>query len=116
MDFDFYAIGTIFLRFSNALLWSWVTLRIIQFDEPVPRLIRSLIVTVLIFGMWVLAMGSLTQIGLSGEFTRQTYTIFTVYAGIAAIAILLTDRDEVEPDAEGNHRDPQGGPGSGHQP
>lgn len=86
---DFFTIATLVIRVLNALLWTGVALTILRHDRPVVRLVRQLITTVIVFGMWVFVLGSLVQFGLPADIPMNVYTAFAIYAAIVAAGILL---------------------------
>lgn len=88
MDLDPVSVVSTILRTANALAWSYLSWRILKAGIPVIPLARKLMVSVLFFGMWVLALGSLVQFGFPGEAARFIYTAFTAYALIIAAAII----------------------------
>jgi hypothetical protein len=110
-DLDTVLIGSLAIRAINAFLWTIVCVRIVQHDQPVPRIIRLLIVTVILGGMWVLTFGGLAPFGVPGEVARFIYTAYTAYAGIIAVAIVTDPISDLsrrkDTDASGNgHKGP----------
>lgn len=89
-DLNIVIVGTFAIRLLNAILWTVVCYQILRHDRPVPRLVRQLLVTVIIFGMWVFVIGGVTPFGFPAEAARNIYTIFTAYAGLIAVGILTT--------------------------
>lgn len=96
MEGDIYTYGTLAIRLVNALLWTSVVLTILHRDKPVTPLIRRLISTILLFGMWVLVIGGIVPLGFPGEAARMVYTIFTAYAGLIALAIVTSEDPPVK--------------------
>lgn len=90
---DVFIVGTFVIRFANALAWTIVCVEILRYQRTraMPPLVRQLIVSVLIFGMWVLVLGSLVQVGFPGDSARTIYTVFTAYSAIIAIGILSSN-------------------------
>ncbi len=79
------------IRTINFILWTLVVIRIFRHDRPVDRLTRQLFSVVLIFGMGVLAVGSLSPFDILPDgSTRMMYTVFTAFAGLIALAIITT--------------------------
>lgn len=77
------------IRTSNAMLWTLVIVQIIRWPLPIPKVIRELLGTVVVFGMWVFVFGAAVPLlNLSYDLIRVIYTAFTAYAGIVAIGIL----------------------------
>ena len=92
MDDPIFVFGTLAIRLANAILWTRVTWKLARRSEPVPRVMRQLLCTVLFFGMWVLAIGGTAPLGVvPGDALRSMYTVFTAYAGLVAIGILTSD-------------------------
>lgn len=91
MDGDLITFAAPLLRLTNALLWTVLIVRIFRNDtKPLPPLVRRVLVTVILFGMWMLFTGSLVPFGFPGDWASRLYTAFTVYAGIVAFTILWT--------------------------
>lgn len=76
------------IRGVNLILWAAVFGRILRNGLPINRFARSMVATVLLFGMAVLYIGGLVPFGLDAEVTRWLYTAFTAYAAIVALGIL----------------------------
>lgn len=82
---------TLAIRTTNAILWSILLARIYRAGLPVMPLVRTLIVSVVFLGMWVLVLGSLTSLGIVESGTaRVIYTVFTAYSAIVAAGILAS--------------------------
>lgn len=86
-----YLFGSLIIRVVNAALWVWLGARILSDDVPINRLARRMVVTVLIFGMSMLAIGGFAPFGLPQEAVRWLYTIFSAYSAIVALALLTTE-------------------------
>lgn len=85
---DPYALVTFAIRLFNAIMWTIVFIKVIRHDRPVSRLVRRIVMTVIIFGMWVLVVGALVQFDwVAGEQARMVYTIFTAYAGLIGLGL-----------------------------
>lgn len=85
---------TLVIGIINALLWGWVCFRILHHDKTVSRLIRQLITTVLFLGMLVFALDGLAPFGVPLATARFVSTVFTVYAGLIALAIVSSSSNE----------------------
>jgi hypothetical protein len=90
---DWAAVGTLLIRSANAIVWVALCIGVLRRDRPVYPVERRLLVTVLMSGMIVLAIGALTAFGLPGDAARFLYTAFTAYALIVALAIATTAED-----------------------
>lgn len=88
MDIDPVAVGSTVIRTANAVVWVFLCVRIYRAHIPVIALVRTMIITVLVAGMCILALGSLTAFGFPREAARFIYTAFTAYSLIIAAAII----------------------------
>jgi hypothetical protein len=89
MEWDVQTLGTLAIRGINAVLWTAVIYEVLRSGQPLPRLVRNLSATVILFGMWALFLGGLTTVGaVPGDVARFIYTTFTAYAALVALAIV----------------------------
>jgi hypothetical protein len=79
----------IVLRTTNAIVWSVWVLQTARKDRPLIRLARQLVLPVILIGMWVYTFGSLTAIGVPGDLARTVYTVFTGFALVIGLSLVL---------------------------
>lgn len=83
-------IVSIAIRGINAGLWVALGIRILRSDRPLSGFARKVAILVIVFGMGILFLSSLTPFIIPATAVRLMNTAFTSFAAIAAIALLTT--------------------------
>ena len=82
------------VRASAATLWSFVVWhRATERTTGFEQLVRRLMGSVIVFGLWALALGGLGPLDLlPSGLLRVLYTVFTGYALVVAVVLLWARR------------------------
>jgi hypothetical protein len=84
---DIIAIGT---RLFAAAIWSVITVLFVHDESPAIPMVRWLVMSTLLLGLWFLVIGAFTTIFELADpaIVRWLYTIYTAFASIVGLAIL----------------------------
>jgi len=84
---DIIAIGT---RLFAAGIWTVITALFVRDESPAIPMVRWLVMSTLLLGLWFLVIGAITTIFelTDPAIVRWLYTIYTAFASIVGLAIL----------------------------
>ena len=84
----------ILTRLMAAVIWTHIAIILIKDDSPALPMVRALVMSTLLLGLWFLVIGAFVTISenldedIQPMVIRWLYTVYTAFASIVGLAIL----------------------------